>query len=354
MQLKPSFERFTEYARQARVVPVWTEILFDVDTAVTAYAKLAEPPFGFLLESVVGGEQWARYSFVGTQPSAAWRLRDGAVAWWTPDGGWIAVDTDDPLGDLDSRLRARTPADVPGLPRFWGGAVGYFGYDVVRQIERLPEGPAADVDVPDGLFVFTDLVLAIDNLKGRAMVMASVEVEEGMPEDELRARFDAAGARIEEMIRRLHEGAPPQPLTLRPEPEEDPRLRVVHRPRRLRSRSRAHPRLHRCGGRVPGGAEPEARHRAEGHPLPAVSGAAHAQPVAVPLLPRAGRCGPGGELTGGAGACRGRHRHRAPHRRHAGHVGVRPRRTARWRRISWPTTRSWRSTACSWIWAGTT
>jgi len=222
MQLKPSFERFTEYARQARVVPVWTEILFDVDTAVTAYAKLAEPPFGFLLESVVGGEQWARYSFVGTQPSAAWRLRDGAVAWWTPDSGWIAVDTDDPLGDLDSRLRARTPADVPGLPRFRGGAVGYFGYDVVREIERLPEGPAADLDVPDGLFVFTDLVLAIDNLKGRAMVMASVEVEEGTPEDELRQLFDAAGVRIEEMIRRLHEGAPPEPLTLGPEPEEDP------------------------------------------------------------------------------------------------------------------------------------
>ena len=213
MQLQPSFERFSEYARAARVVPVWTELLFDVDTAVTAYAKLAEPPFGFLLESVVGGEQWARYSFMGTRPSAAWRLRDGEVSWWTPEGGWTDVDTTDPLGDLDARLRARTPADVPGLPRFRGGAVGYFGYDVVRQIERLPSGPAPDLDVPDGLFVFTDLVLAIDNLKGRAMAIASVDVEEGLSEEELRARYRAAGGRIEGLVRRLHEGTPPEALS---------------------------------------------------------------------------------------------------------------------------------------------
>jgi len=224
MQLQPSFERFTEHARGARVVPVWTEILFDVDTAVTAYAKLAEPPFGFLLESVVGGEQWARYSFVGTKPSGAWRLKDGEVSWWTPDEGWTHVDTDDPLGDLDARLRARTPADVPRLPRFRGGAVGYFGYDVVRQIERLPAGPPNDLGLPDGLFVFTDLVLAIDNLKGRAMVIATVDVEEGLAEAELRRRYDAAGEGIETTIRRLHEATPPRPLTLSPEPDADPRF----------------------------------------------------------------------------------------------------------------------------------
>jgi anthranilate synthase component 1 len=222
MRLQPSFERFTEYAREARVVPVWTEVLFDVDTAVTAYAKLAEPPFGFLLESVVGGEQWARYSFVGTRPSGAWRLEGGAVSWWTPEAGWTDVQAPDPLEDLAARLRARTPADVPGLPRFRGGAVGYFGYDVVRQIERLPDGPPDDLGVPDGLFVFTDLVLAIDNLKGRAMVIASVDVEEGLAASELRARYDDAATRIEETIRRLHATAPPPPLDLGSEPEADP------------------------------------------------------------------------------------------------------------------------------------
>ncbi len=204
------------------MVPVWREFLFDVDTAVTAYAKLAKPPFGFLLESVVGGEQWARYSFLGTRPSAAWRLRDGKVSWWTPAEGWAEVATDDPLGDLDARLRARSPADVGDLPRFWGGAVGYFGYDVVRQVERLPAPPPDDLGLPDGLFVFTDLVLAIDNLKGRAMAIAAVPVEEGLPLEELQARYDGAARRTQELIDELAQAEAPAPLTLAAEPEGDP------------------------------------------------------------------------------------------------------------------------------------
>jgi len=222
MQLHPTFERFKTLAAGAGVVPVWREFLFDADTAVTAYAKLAEPPFGFLLESVVGGEQWARYSFLGTRPSGAWRLHDGVVSWWTPENGWSEVTTDDPLADLDARLRARVPAEVDGLPRFWGGAVGYFAYDVVRQIERLPEPPPDELGVPDGLFVFTDIVLAIDNLKGRAMALAAVPVDGITSEAELRRRYDAAAERTAALVRRLAEAEAPPPLSLGGEPDEDP------------------------------------------------------------------------------------------------------------------------------------
>ena len=167
MNLIPTFETFVELSRTARVVPVRSEFLFDTETAVTAYRKLVSPPFGFLLESVVGGEKWARYTFLGTEPSAAWRLREGQVSWWTRDGGWSPVEVSDPLADLDRRLRDRTAAKVEGLPRFWGGAVGYFGYDVVRQIEQLPEHAVKDIDLPEVLVAFTDVVLAIDNLLGR-------------------------------------------------------------------------------------------------------------------------------------------------------------------------------------------
>ncbi|HSM60976.1 MAG TPA: anthranilate synthase component I [Longimicrobiales bacterium] len=222
MQLEPSFDRFREYAADSRVVPVWREFLFDVDTAVTAYAKLARPPFGFLLESVVGGEQWARYSFVGTAPAAAWRLQHGVVSWWTPATGWTPVDSDDPLADLDARLRARRPADVPGLPRLWGGAVGYFGYDVVRHIERLPDGPPDDLGVPDGLFVFTDVVLAIDNLRGRAMAIAAVPVEDGLDDAELRERYLDAGRKADALIDELASTPGPAPLRLSDEPDADP------------------------------------------------------------------------------------------------------------------------------------
>jgi anthranilate synthase component 1 len=225
MQLYPSFDRFREYARGSRVVPVWREVLFDVDTAVTAYHKLAEPPFGFLLESVVGGEQWARYSFLGTQPSGAWRLHGDEVSWWTPGDGWQPVDSTDPLADLDARLQTRLPADVPGLPRFWGGAVGYFGYDVVRQVEHLPDAPLDDLGVPEGLFVFTDVVLAIDNLKGRAMAIAAVQVDDDPGEDELKLRYEEGAAKAAELVRRLAEAAPPPPLTLTEEPDSDPSFR---------------------------------------------------------------------------------------------------------------------------------
>ncbi len=222
MRLYPDFEAFTSHAVGARVVPVWREFLFDVETAVTAYGKLARPPFGFLLESVVGGEQWARYSFLGTRPAAAWRLHRGQVSWWTPEHGWSEVETDDPLADLDARLAERVPADVPGLPRFWGGAVGYFGYDVVRQIEQLPDAPTDDLDLPDGVFLFTDVVLAIDNLKGRARAIASVHVDAGMSREELRRRYDDAEARIGTLIQELEDAAPPAHLALADEPESDP------------------------------------------------------------------------------------------------------------------------------------
>ena len=224
MQLLPSFDRFCSLAEDATLVPVWREFLFDVDTAVTAYAKLAEPPFGFLLESVVGGEKWARYSFLGTRPSSAWRLQEGAVSTWTPEQGWQEDPNAglDPLADFDARLKAHTPAQVEGLPRFWGGAVGCFSYDIVRWIEQLPDGPPDDLGMPDGLFVFTDLVLAIDNLKGRAMAIAAVPVGVDTNEGELRIRFDEAATKIDELIETLAQADTPPPLALASEPEDDP------------------------------------------------------------------------------------------------------------------------------------
>jgi anthranilate synthase component I len=222
MQLQPSFESFVELSRTARVVPVRAEFLFDLDTAVTAYHKLVRPPFGFLLESVVGGEKWARYTFLGTEPSGAWRLRGREVSWWTPGGGWEILDVSDPLADLDRRLHERVPAVVDGLPRFWGGAVGYFGYDVVRQVERLPEIAQRDLDLPEALVVFSDVVLAIDNLLGRAMAIRAVPVEPGLGETELRRRYESARETIGALVRRLHDSGGPSPLTLKTEPEVDP------------------------------------------------------------------------------------------------------------------------------------
>ncbi|CAN5613748.1 anthranilate synthase component I [soil metagenome] len=208
--LTPGFEEFARLSA-ARLdgvdllVPVAKAFVFDADTAITAYHKLRRPPFGFLLESVVGGEKWARYTFVGAAPRSAWRLgKDGGVSTWSPGGGWTPPrPSADPLAELDTLLEARRPVDLPGLPRFTGGAVGYIGYDVIRHIETLPGGPAESLDVPDALLLFTDAILAIDNLFGRAHAIVMAEVDAGADDDELRRIHDGAVARIDEMIATL-------------------------------------------------------------------------------------------------------------------------------------------------------
>ena len=114
---------FLARAELGGVIPLVREVLLDADTAVAAYAKIARPPFGFLLESLVGGERWARYTFLGTEPREAWRYRGRAVEHWTREGGWrSAGETDDPFGHLAARMRELPAVDVPGLPRFTGVA----------------------------------------------------------------------------------------------------------------------------------------------------------------------------------------------------------------------------------------
>src|SRR5256885_11163190 len=149
-------DAFLERAKAAGggIVPVIREIVTDADTPVAAFAKIAKPPFAFLLESVVGGERWARYTFLGTEPREAWRYRGSRIDRWTPAGGWQpAGETQDPISHLADRLRALPSAPVPGLPRFLGGAVGYLGYDLVRSIERPSHPPAGNPGNPPCLLV---------------------------------------------------------------------------------------------------------------------------------------------------------------------------------------------------------
>jgi anthranilate synthase component 1 len=222
---EPHFDEFCRLAASADRVPLSRELLFDTETAVSAYHKLAEPPFGFLLESVVGGERWARYTFLGTAPRSAWRLREGRIDRWTPATGWHAdagaAEGADPLAEFDRLVRRHRVAEVPGLPRFWGGMVGFFGYDTIRHIEHLPGAPEAGLDLPDALFLETGVVLAIDNLFGRARAIVAVDTE-GADRDELRRRYDAALAEIDATIHRLRTRAAPEPLALGAPAGEDP------------------------------------------------------------------------------------------------------------------------------------
>src|SRR5688500_13760434 len=164
-----TFEEFESLAHGSvdrsgdRIVPVWREVVLDADTPVSAFAKLHRGGFGFLLESApAGGETWARYTFMGTEPRSAWRLQGKTVEEWDAHRGWhSSCEVDDPLADLDRLIASATPAEAPELGAFWTGAVGYFGYDAVGLIERLPTAPPRSSSIPDALFVFTRAMVII-------------------------------------------------------------------------------------------------------------------------------------------------------------------------------------------------
>jgi anthranilate synthase component 1 len=222
--MRPGLDRFVEQARLGGgIVPVTREVVLDGDTPVTAFAKLHRGQWGFLLESLEGGERWARYTFLATEPREVFRYRGRECARWTPGDGWRSVETDlAPLEHLGRTMRRHPPVVVPGLPRFTGGAVGFWGYDVVRTIESLPHAPPDDRDLPDALVMVADTLLVLDNLFNRATVIASVEVPAAVGGDELGRLHQEAEDRIERWLERLASPGTMLPLTIDANPPLPP------------------------------------------------------------------------------------------------------------------------------------
>ncbi len=190
-------------AGPANLIPVYREFAADLETPVSVYLKLMEQ-FGpsFLLESVEGGEQVGRYSFVGVNPrglislkaNQVTEVRDGRVTTRELDPG------EDILHVISAEIGRFTPADLPGLPRFQGGAVGYLGYDVVRFFERLPDTAATALDIPDAIFLLADTLVVFDHARHRLMILANARVEAGAARD-----VEAAYVEAIQMIERVSE-----------------------------------------------------------------------------------------------------------------------------------------------------
>ncbi|MGI9090507.1 MAG: anthranilate synthase component I family protein [Gemmatimonadaceae bacterium] len=212
------FARFKALASEYSIIPIWRDLLLDTDTPVSAFAKLRTGAWAFLLESApAGSETWSRYTFMGTEPQGAWRLNGNVVDEWSPALGWHGTRTvEDPLADLERQVTGRRVAFVPELGAFWGGAVGYLGYDVVRSIERLPDGPPRVLNIPDALFIFTRGVVVIDNLRAQGRLVISVVVPADATEDQLHWLYDGARAEIDMMEHRLREHSTLRPLVLDP------------------------------------------------------------------------------------------------------------------------------------------
>ncbi|MEY2609452.1 MAG: anthranilate synthase component, partial [Actinomycetota bacterium] len=191
--VRPNREEFRRLAREHTVVPVWIEILGDLETPVAAFAKLVGDGDGFLLESVEHGERWSRFSFVGRHPRATLSLVDGRlevqgdIPLSVPrDRGMLAA-----IEGLLAEYRSPVIADLPPLQ---GGVMGFLGYDVVREVEHLPHVPHDDRGMPDAVMSVIGSLAAFDHWRQRVYLIESVPVL-GLSDDDLDREYDAAAER---------------------------------------------------------------------------------------------------------------------------------------------------------------
>lgn len=175
MHVAPGLDEFLDLASRFSVIPLSVEVMADRDTAVSVFEKLVGDRRGFLLESVEGGERWARWSFAGWDPIFTLRSHGGVSA---IDDPAIDLPTGDPLTVLERLVeRYRTP-DLPGLPPLHSGVVGYLGYDCVRYIEQLPAMPEDDRGLPEMVWQFVGSLAAVDRVRQTIVLVRNVLVGE--------------------------------------------------------------------------------------------------------------------------------------------------------------------------------
>lgn len=184
----PSLSEVKTMARHGNVVPIYREVRADLETPVSAYLKIVRGDFAFLLESVEGGERVGRYSLIGAEP---YRV----LSCYPNDG--------DPLTTIQEELAQFQAVEVPGLPRFHGGAVGYLGYEVAGHFEQLPTPERDTLEVPESWLMFTDTLLVFDHLLHTIKVVAHARLD-----GDVNSSYREAKDKIDELVTRLQ-----QPLT---------------------------------------------------------------------------------------------------------------------------------------------
>jgi len=203
----PDFDEFLKLSEKGNTVPVYRQLLADALTPVTAYQRLARPagfaPAGnaFLLESVVGGERIARFSFVAADPEATFTARREKISICRPGQAEQVITSSDPLGELSRMLDPYKPVHLPALPRFTGGIVGYAGYDMVRYYEDLGEGPPDDMALADLAFGLYRTMVIFDHVSKTIKVVCNAHIT-GDPG----IAYNEAVESIERTIVRLREG----------------------------------------------------------------------------------------------------------------------------------------------------
>ncbi|MEI8173226.1 MAG: anthranilate synthase component I [Deltaproteobacteria bacterium] len=179
----PDFDTFKELTKKGNLIPVYKEILADMETPVSALMKLASGDHVFLLESVEGGEKWGRYTFLGSEPAMIFKVRGDDVLIQKDKDVHCYKHNGNPMKFLKELLHKYRPVSVEGLPRFYGGAVGFLGYDMVRFFEKVATSSHDDLKTDDAVFLITDTLVVFDNVKHTIKVVSCASTEGHIPHE---------------------------------------------------------------------------------------------------------------------------------------------------------------------------
>jgi anthranilate synthase component 1 len=185
----PTLEEVKKRSKDGNLIPIYCELVADLETPVSAFLKVRQGGYSFLLESVDGGEQLARYSFIGTEPYKVLVTRKG--------------DKIDPLPRVAEELNKYKVVPVSGLPRFCGGAVGYLAYEAVTRFEELPSPERDPLDLPESLFMFVDSMLIFDHVTHKINILSYVHLD-----GDIEAAYQKAMERIDNLTIRLRRPLP--------------------------------------------------------------------------------------------------------------------------------------------------
>ncbi len=210
--MTPDLENFRSLCTQGNLIPVYAELLSDMETPVSVFHRFCEDQNAFLLESVEGGSNWGRYSIIGIDPRAVFTVEGGKPFLQTPSGK--SQLPGDGFAALRQVLAEVKPVSVPGLPRFFGGAVGYLSYETAGEFEKLPT-PKADLGIPSSCFLLSDTLIIFDNVRHTMKLVACARIADfAQPE----GAYRDACARIAALQQRLQQPMPPvnRPIEAKP------------------------------------------------------------------------------------------------------------------------------------------
>ncbi len=197
----PELQEVIRLSKSYNLIPIVRHLLADTETPIRVFQHFYQQPYAFLLESVEGGIKWARYSFIGTDPFLMIRAKNGKTE--ISKSGEQMTSKEKPIETLKAYLRSYNSPQLPELPRFTGGAVGFFGYDLLQYYEKLPAHRVDDLQMNDIQFMFCDQVIVFDHFKQQMKVIANVHIPPNASDNEIAEAYERTVDKIDAIVEKL-------------------------------------------------------------------------------------------------------------------------------------------------------